>query len=99
MKRLCWEEMQKYWSVHQSQWANIDYNRDPDELTNVCYHGALLWLNQYYARFQRLATTFCTKAGLRFYLRGAYQIIQKLVLSGISNILLFIVVFSSKRIN
>lgn len=54
MKRFAWREMQRYWEVHSSHLANIDYNYDPDGLTNVCYPGASLWLNQYYARFQKL---------------------------------------------
>ncbi len=53
MKKFTWQEMRKYWEIHSSLWANQDYNSDPDGLTNVCYPGAPLWLNQYYARFQK----------------------------------------------
>jgi 2-polyprenyl-3-methyl-5-hydroxy-6-metoxy-1,4-benzoquinol methylase len=44
--------MQKYWQVHDSRYAKLDYENDPDGLQNVCHATAPLWLNQYYARFQ-----------------------------------------------
>jgi len=46
--------MKKYWQIHSTRWSSIDYHRDPDGLGNVCYPGAPLWLNQHYARFQKL---------------------------------------------
>lgn len=52
-RRFTWKEMRTYWQLHSSHWAGIDYQRDPDGLTNVCFPGAPLWLNHYYARFQK----------------------------------------------
>lgn len=54
MRRFTRQEMQKYWKVHNSRYAKLDYERDPDGLQNACHAGAPLWLNQYYARFQRM---------------------------------------------
>lgn len=54
MKRFTWQQMRKYWENHSSQWAGIDYDRDPDGLRNVCIPDAPLWLNRYYARGQKM---------------------------------------------
>ncbi len=53
MRRFTWQEMKKYWEVHFSSRAQIDYDHDTDGLGNVCLAGAPLWLNQYYANFQK----------------------------------------------
>jgi len=53
-QRFTWQEMRRYWQIHSSRWSKIDYHRDPDGLGNVCYPGAPLWLNQHYARFQKM---------------------------------------------
>ncbi len=53
MKRLTWEGVREYWVSHASRVGKVDYDRDPDGLGNVCLAGAPLWLNRYYARFQR----------------------------------------------
>lgn len=48
-----WEEMKAYWRAHALRWSNIDRERDPDGLANVCHPGAPLWFNRYYDRIQR----------------------------------------------
>lgn len=48
-----WEEMKAYWRAHSIRWSNIDLERDPDGLANVCHPGAPLWFNRYYDRIQR----------------------------------------------
>jgi 2-polyprenyl-3-methyl-5-hydroxy-6-metoxy-1,4-benzoquinol methylase len=55
MRRFNWDEMRSYWEIHSSRYAQLDYERDPDGLGNVCQADAPLWLNEYYARFQRMA--------------------------------------------
>lgn len=55
VKRFTWREMQQYWEEHSVVRADVDWRVDPDGLGNVCHAGAPLWLNQYYARFQRQA--------------------------------------------
>jgi 2-polyprenyl-3-methyl-5-hydroxy-6-metoxy-1,4-benzoquinol methylase len=52
-QRLTPEQMRLYWKRHSQRWTDLDYERDPDGLGNVCHAGASLWLNRYYARFQR----------------------------------------------
>jgi SAM-dependent methyltransferase len=52
-KRFSWEETQRYWEVHQRARASVDFSEDRDALGSVCHSGAPLWLNRYYARFQR----------------------------------------------
>lgn len=54
MQRLTWPEMLEYWRLHDERWGNIDYDRDPDGLSNICAAGQPIWLGSYYARFQRL---------------------------------------------
>jgi SAM-dependent methyltransferase len=44
--------MRSYWRLHARQWADLDRGADPEGLTNVCYNGAPLWLNQFAARCQ-----------------------------------------------
>jgi 2-polyprenyl-3-methyl-5-hydroxy-6-metoxy-1,4-benzoquinol methylase len=53
-RKFDWQEMQEYWQIHDIRWSNIDFDIDPDGLTNVCYPGAPLWLNHYYARSQMM---------------------------------------------
>jgi len=53
-RRFTWQEMKEYWRVHSSRWAGINYAVDPDGLGNVCFAGAPLWLNRYYARSQMM---------------------------------------------
>lgn len=53
MRRFTQEEMRRYWKTHSSVRADLDYNRDPDGLQNVCNVGAPLWVNLYYARWQK----------------------------------------------
>lgn len=53
MKRFSWQDMKKYWKIHSSHWAEINYEQDPEGLTNVCHPGAPFWLNQYYAQLQK----------------------------------------------
>jgi SAM-dependent methyltransferase len=53
MERLTWTEMQEYWERHVELRAPVQLNEDPDGLGNVCHPGQPLWLNRYYARFQR----------------------------------------------
>lgn len=48
-----WEEMKAYWRAHAVRWSNIDRERDPDGLGNVCHPGAPLWFNRYYDRIQK----------------------------------------------
>lgn len=48
------EEMRRYWREHSRLWSDLDRERDPEGLTNVCYNGAPLWFNRFAARFQRL---------------------------------------------
>ena len=53
MGRLTWPEMREYWERHADVRAPLQLNEDPDGLGNVCHPGQPLWLNRYYARFQR----------------------------------------------
>src|SRR5574341_2329546 len=53
MRRLLWHEMVRYWETHAARCGPRDYELDPDALDNVCHSGEPLWLNQYYARYQR----------------------------------------------
>lgn len=53
MKRFSWQDMKKYWEIHSSHWAEINYEQYPEGLTNVCHPGAPFWLNQYYAQLQK----------------------------------------------
>ena len=53
-RRFNWQEMQVYWQIHSKRWSSIDYNLDPDGLSNVCFVGAPLWLNRYYAHSQTM---------------------------------------------
>lgn len=46
------EEMRRYWREHSRLWRDLDREEDPEGLTNVCYNGAPLWLNQFAARCQ-----------------------------------------------
>jgi 2-polyprenyl-3-methyl-5-hydroxy-6-metoxy-1,4-benzoquinol methylase len=45
--------MLEYWQEHTRRFGNLDYERDPDGLANVCGPGQPLWLSEYLARFQR----------------------------------------------
>jgi len=45
---------QQYWREHASARGPVDFERDPEGLNNVLHSGQPLWLNQYYARFQRM---------------------------------------------
>lgn len=54
MRRFTWHEMLKYWEVHDARYAKLDYGVDSDGLGNVCLAAAPLWLNRYYARFQKM---------------------------------------------
>ena len=51
-KKLTWEEMKEYWRVHSSKHSNIDFDKDPDGLGNVCHAGKPLWLNKFVANCQ-----------------------------------------------
>jgi len=53
MKRFTWQESRTYWEVHQAARARTDFNEDPEGLGNVIHAGEPIWLNRYYARFQR----------------------------------------------
>jgi 2-polyprenyl-3-methyl-5-hydroxy-6-metoxy-1,4-benzoquinol methylase len=44
--------MQQYWREHAQQRVDVDFERDPEGLSNVCYVGAPLWLNEHHARQQ-----------------------------------------------
>ena len=55
MKRFNWQDTRKYWEVHNSLRATLDLDRDPAGLDNVLRSGAPLWLNEYYARYQKRA--------------------------------------------
>jgi 2-polyprenyl-3-methyl-5-hydroxy-6-metoxy-1,4-benzoquinol methylase len=46
--------MRLHWRAHAARWGDVDYDVDPDGIGNVCLAGAPLWLNHYYARFQRM---------------------------------------------
>jgi SAM-dependent methyltransferase len=52
LKRYSWSEMIRYWQTHAAVRASVDPQADPDSLGNVCFTGAPLWLNEYYARGQ-----------------------------------------------
>jgi SAM-dependent methyltransferase len=54
IRRLSPSEMREYWRIHDERFGQIDYERDPEGLTNICAPGQPLWLGSYYARFQRL---------------------------------------------
>lgn len=54
MGQLTWPEMRKYWERHAELRAPLRPDLDPEGLGNVCQPGLPLWLNRYYARFQRL---------------------------------------------
>lgn len=45
--------MRAYWEAHSNRWSRINFTEDPGGLGNVCHPDAPLWLNEYYARFQR----------------------------------------------
>jgi len=51
---LTWEEMQRYWQIHAARCSTLDWEVDPERLANVCQPGQPHWLNEYYARSQRL---------------------------------------------
>ena len=53
LPRFSWHQMRAYWENHSKLWSDIDFIRDPDGLSNVCHAGEALWVNAYYARFQR----------------------------------------------
>jgi 2-polyprenyl-3-methyl-5-hydroxy-6-metoxy-1,4-benzoquinol methylase len=53
MRRLTWPEMLVYWQEHGRRFADLDYQRDPGGLANVCGPGQPLWLSEYLAAFQR----------------------------------------------
>jgi SAM-dependent methyltransferase len=52
--RLDWPGMRLHWRAHAVRWGDLDYDADPDGIGNVCLAGEPLWLNHYYARFQRV---------------------------------------------
>src|SRR5919199_192370 len=52
--RFNYEEMKRYWAVHSFRRATLDFDRDPEGLDIVCHTGAPLWLNRYYARYQKM---------------------------------------------
>lgn len=54
MRRFNLQELHEYWKVYASRWSGLDHERDPDGLGNACHAGAPLWLNTYYARYQRI---------------------------------------------
>ncbi len=54
MQRFSWPEMRRYWEAHSARLNALDREHDPEGLGNVCIPGAPLWLNEYYARFQKL---------------------------------------------
>jgi len=49
------EEVRAYWRAHSARYAAIDSRADPEGLTNVCKPGAPLWLNRFFAHFQRVS--------------------------------------------
>ena len=55
MKRFTREEMRAYWEQRTSRTAPLDLDRDPDVLDNVLHYGVPLWLNEYYALYQKVA--------------------------------------------
>ena len=61
MKRFTWQEMERYWKAHDSRYARLDYERDPEGLGNILHAESPLWLNRYYARFQKMVyrNLFC----------------------------------------
>jgi 2-polyprenyl-3-methyl-5-hydroxy-6-metoxy-1,4-benzoquinol methylase len=54
MQRFDWERTKEYWRDHRGRAGELDERSDPDALGNVCHSGAPAWLNDYYARFQRI---------------------------------------------
>ncbi|MEW5847194.1 MAG: class I SAM-dependent methyltransferase [Myxococcota bacterium] len=54
MKRFTWDEMREYWGHHNVLRAQVDRDTDPDALDNVLHTGEPPWLNQYYAKYQRI---------------------------------------------
>jgi SAM-dependent methyltransferase len=52
MRRFSWAETKQYWENHKSRRGDIQWDRDPWGLNNICYSGAPLWLNEYYAKTQ-----------------------------------------------
>jgi 2-polyprenyl-3-methyl-5-hydroxy-6-metoxy-1,4-benzoquinol methylase len=53
VRRLTWPEMVEYWREHGRRFGNLDYERDPGGLANVCGPGQPLWLGEHLARSQR----------------------------------------------
>jgi SAM-dependent methyltransferase len=51
--RFSWSQAKQYWESQRVRAGSLDEANDPDALGNVCHAGAPLWLNQYYARYQR----------------------------------------------
>jgi len=54
LKQFTGEEARKYWQLVSSHCSHVDYVKDPDGLNIVCGISSPLWLNKYYARFQRV---------------------------------------------
>ena len=54
IKRHTWDEMITYWREHSLIWSGFDDKKDPEGLSNVCHSGAPLYLNKYYAKYQKL---------------------------------------------
>lgn len=54
MKQLDRKNAEDYWKTHSKVWADLDRKRDPEGLANVCYNGAPLWYNKFFAHFQKV---------------------------------------------
>jgi trans-aconitate methyltransferase len=52
VRRLTWPEMVDYWDAHARRFGDLDYERDPGGLANVCGPGQPLWLSRHLARSQ-----------------------------------------------
>jgi len=52
--RFTIDDAKRYWQGHEAIARQLDLRRDPDGLSVVCHSEAPLWLNKYYAHFQRL---------------------------------------------
>jgi SAM-dependent methyltransferase len=53
VSRFTIDDAKQYWQGHEAVVRHLDLLRDPDGLSVVCHAGEPLWLNRYYARFQR----------------------------------------------
>lgn len=61
MKRYDLQEVTAYWRMHAKKWRNLDRNRDPKGLANVCFNARPVWFNALFDYFER--RTFLTLLG------------------------------------